>query len=364
MADPINAGNGGPYAGMVPGAPFTLAAPPAPPPSMVPARMTANLNMPLGVSMFAPPTAAANPVAAAMQARPVAPGGPVAGFVAGAPAAPPPAPAAAAAAPAAGASTVPPGAPTIASTVTPAPASATPGTTPLPQGTPTDGEATPGAAGVAPGGTGAGGGYGAMPAAGTHGVTNPFGQIQMGFNNQFATGQQWRDQALDYINQGGGNIFDRATRARAIIGIDNAVMGPNNQGASAAQGADSYNTAMATLGAASTQNESAHYTADQENVRAAAQVAAEMEKWHGTPLQTGGTSFTNAQGLTSTVNTFAMPPTKPGQGMIDVGPNKVREDAAWPVALKVGAPYKGADGTYPVMGKQVIVKNGTVSEIK
>jgi len=77
-------------------------------------------------------------------------------------------------------------------------------------------------------------------------LMNPEGTINRGFDLQSQRTQNFMDQALGYINAG-GNIFERATRGRAIANILAATMGPNNVGAVQGQGADSMNNALAGI---------------------------------------------------------------------------------------------------------------------
>lgn len=85
--------------------------------------------------------------------------------------------------------------------------------------------------------------YASTPAGG---MMNPEGTINRGFDFQSQRTEHFMQQALDYINQG-SDIFDRATRGRAIAGILAATMGPNNVGAVQGQGADSMNNALAGI---------------------------------------------------------------------------------------------------------------------
>lgn len=90
-----------------------------------------------------------------------------------------------------------------------------------------------------PAGGAAGGGY----AGGGTGLQDPTGAIGFGFGQQEARGYRTLQSALDYINQG-SDIFDRATRGRAISGILPTAFGPNNQGAVEGQGIDALNGAV------------------------------------------------------------------------------------------------------------------------
>lgn len=101
---------------------------------------------------------------------------------------------------------------------------------------------------------GAGGSYSSLtpPGASTAAIpgapgnlTNPFAAASAGFDRQGQNAQGYMRQALDYIDQG-TDIFDRATRARAITGILGATAGPNNAGAVYGQGADTLNSGIAS----------------------------------------------------------------------------------------------------------------------
>jgi hypothetical protein len=100
----------------------------------------------------------------------------------------------------------------------------------------------------------------APPAGGS--ITNPGASISAAFDAQNARARSFMDSALSYINDG-KDIFDRATRGRAISGILGAVMGPNNQGQVTGQGIDSYNTNLANIQDTNTSAAAQNYTADQ-----------------------------------------------------------------------------------------------------
>lgn len=76
------------------------------------------------------------------------------------------------------------------------------------------------------------------------GLTDPQGIINSGFDTQTARAENFIQQAMDYVNQG-GDIFERATRGRFINGLLQATVGPNNVGQVQGQGQDTLNSAIA-----------------------------------------------------------------------------------------------------------------------
>jgi hypothetical protein len=77
-------------------------------------------------------------------------------------------------------------------------------------------------------------------------LSNPAGAIANGFNAQQQRADENVQRAIDYIS-GGSSIFERATRGRAISGIYQSALGPNNEGAVSGQGADAFNSANAGI---------------------------------------------------------------------------------------------------------------------
>jgi hypothetical protein len=103
--------------------------------------------------------------------------------------------------------------------------------------------------------------------------------------------------AIDYIN-GGSDIFDRATRGRAIGNILGAVMGPNNQGATSGQGADAFNTSLAGIQNANTYANASMYGSDNSLV---GNIAT-------TGMQVGEQHYANATGTVPTGTTVGVDP--------------------------------------------------------
>ena len=96
------------------------------------------------------------------------------------------------------------------------------------------------------------------------------------------------DSALSYINDG-GDIFERATRGRAIGNILHAVVGPNNQGQVAGQGADAFNTSLAGLANTDTMAGAQMYGYDQSLAARQAEVAEQHYQASTGTVQTGST---------------------------------------------------------------------------
>lgn len=155
---------------------------------------------------------------------------------------------------------------------------------------------------------------GAMPA----GIRDPQAAISAGFDAQAQRAHGFMRDAIDYIN-GGSDIFDRATRGRAIGNILGAVMGPNNQGATSGQGADAFNNSLAgiqntntyanasmhgadsgligTLASAQMQANERHYETATGTVPTGTTVGVDPVTHMGIPLTTYGTRATHPGGM-------------------------------------------------------------------
>lgn len=205
-----------------------------------------------------------------------------------------------------------------------------------------------------------GGGAGLAPPVGGSGQIGPFrdptGVISAGYDRQQAYGQHFMDQALDYIN-GGGNIWERATRGRAISNILHAVVGQNNEGSAQASGANSLNSSIAGLEGASLGAQAQMYNAD-SNVLAGQQRNATSENvarmdLQGRTVQIGQTASQDpSTGLYLTTSNFAQPVPGPG-GMVTLKPQV-------PAPRQAAAPklVENATSIDKATGKPIIVKNG------
>ena len=210
---------------------------------------------------------------------------------------------------------------------------------------------------IVPGtGAGAQGGFGSVGP-----YRDPSGVISQGFQNQQAYAQNFMNQALNYI-QGGGDIFERATRGRAIAGILHAVAGQNNEGSVQGAGVDALNQSIAGVTGAGIGAEAQEYGADQTRGAREDEIAEQHYQAATTPVIAGA--------VTNPVNPYLPPipyyqnrPAVIGGKAMPTGPNATSAGAL-PAALKVGAPYKGADGTYNAGSKTVTVKNGQVTSIQ
>lgn len=205
-----------------------------------------------------------------------------------------------------------------------------------------------------------GGGMGTTPAVGSSGQIGPFrdptGVISAGYDRQQAYGDHFMRQALDYIS-GGNDIFEQATRGRAIAGILHAVAGQNNEGTAQASGANSLNSSIAGLEGASLGAQSQMYNAD-SNVLAGQQRNATQQDvarmdLQGRTVQTGQTmSYDPSTGMQTVVSNFAQPQAGQG-GMVTLKP-------LVPTPRQAAAPklVENATSTDMKTGKPIIVKNG------
>jgi hypothetical protein len=128
-----------------------------------------------------------------------------------------------------------------------------------------------------------------MPVAATPitaGLQNPSSTISGGYERQQAYAQNFLDQALNYI-QGGGDIFERATRGRAIGGILHAVAGQNNEGSAQAQGANGLNSAVAGIANAGTMAGAQMYGSDNSLAARQAEIGEQHYQYQNTPRAVG-----------------------------------------------------------------------------
>lgn len=327
----------------VPGLPPTVApipqvqpvarlAPQMPVPAQPPVAVPASSFVPRGPTPYGVP--GAQPAQAAVPAAPVA-----------TPAAPAPAPAPAPAAPAAAAPAATPAAPD-ATTFAPAPIADTRARVALPAAF--DASNTAAAS------------MGTTPPVGGSGQIGPFrdpaGVISAGYDRQQAYGQHFMDEALKYI-QGGSDIWDRATRGRAITGILHAVAGQNNEGSAQASGANSLNSSIAGLEGASMGAQAQMYNADSNVLagqqRNATQQAVAGLDLQGRTVQTGQTqSYDPSTGMYTTVSNFAQPQVGQG-GMVTLKPQV-------PTPRQAAAPklIENSTSVDTATGKPIKVING------
>ena len=203
---------------------------------------------------------------------------------------------------------------------------------------------------------GAGRGFIGVPGA-AGGLRDPQGIINAGFDTQQQRAQGNIDQALAYINQG-TNIFDRATRARAIAGVFNATLGPNNVGQVQGAGQDALNSALggvsqAGIGAAASEYGSTlGYAGNAERVGEAHYEAA-------TGSEPIGSDIVQTQ--------FGpMPVPRYGSRAGGMAPSPISATPAPSSGgLRVGAPAREADGSYSAPGgRTVTVRGGRITAIQ
>lgn len=189
------------------------------------------------------------------------------------------------------------------------------------------------------------------PAAGGSGQVgafrDPSGAISAGFQAQQAYGDHFMNQALDYIN-GGANIWEQATRGRAIGNILHAVAGQNNQGAVQGQGADALNQSIAGLSGASLGAQASMYGANMGYNANADRVGEQRYQTNADlrarTVQIGQTmSYDPSTGMQQIVGNYAQPQVGAG-GMVTLQPiSPPTRQAAAPKPV-VGATYRDAKG--------------------
>lgn len=204
---------------------------------------------------------------------------------------------------------------------------------------------------------------GSLPGLATGNLNNPIAGAAAGFDRQDATTQRLLGQALDYVN-GGGNIFERATRGRAIAGILHAVAGPNNAGGVYGAGVDSLNTGLASeANAATTAAQSGANvgaTTDAERDIAASRLEQERQLAELTPRASGtaiGRDPLTGLGVPLPTYSFVRPDANGNPVATPINATPPTTQKAAPI---VGATYTDAngnravlqaDGTYKPVGK-------------
>ena len=201
-----------------------------------------------------------------------------------------------------------------------------------------------------------GGGAPVPPYAGNGRFTDPSAAIANGINQQSGYANQLMQTALNYIGQG-KDIFDQATRGRAIAGILHAVAGNNNFAGVQGQGVDALNNAIAGITSAGIYGGAQMYGANQQLAGTQAQIAGQLqlEGGHTQPI---GTEPVNTAYGPIPMTTYGIINRAPG-GMVSVTP--VGPSAERRTQVPAGTKVKQPDGTYTLQnGQTVTVKNGAV----
>lgn len=184
---------------------------------------------------------------------------------------------------------------------------------------------------------------------------DPSGPISAGFQAQQAYGQGFLNQALDYIG-GGKDIFEQATRGRAIGNILHAVVGQNNEGSVQGQGADALNQSIAGISSASLGAGAQQYTADTNFATNAAHNATEMNiersRIAATPVPMGNTSGINNLNLPYNQTNYGQNVYAPGAAMPTLQPITPQREAPKEALIE------NASSTDKATGKPIVVKNG------
>ena len=177
---------------------------------------------------------------------------------------------------------------------------------------------------------------------------DPSGPISQGFQNQQAYAQNFLDQALKYIG-GGGDIFERATRGRAIAGILHAVAGQNNEGAVQGAGVDALNQSIAGVSSAGIGAQATEYNADQNLAGRVGEIGEQHYQAATTPRIAGATP-NPVNPYLPPIPYYELPPEQLGGKAMPAGPN-----AAAPAAAKV---VEGAASIDKATGKPIVFRNG------
>ncbi|HDR9868473.1 TPA: hypothetical protein QDE31_01615 [Burkholderia cenocepacia] len=202
------------------------------------------------------------------------------------------------------------------------------------------------------------------PAAGGAGAIagkfiDPAEAIQRGFDQQVAYRQQALQDIMAAAHQ--GNPGNYSFRLAHLIGA----MGANNFGAVQGQGVDALNQSIAGVSSAGIGAGAAMYGADQALAGRLAEVGEQHFQAATGSVPTGTTMGTDPLiGAAVPLTTYGQRPS--AAGMVPMPYNPAPPvSSALPSGLKVGASYKGADGTYNTpQGKKVTIKNGAVSAIE
>lgn len=185
-----------------------------------------------------------------------------------------------------------------------------------------------------------GGGGAPVPSyAGNGRFTDPSAAIANGINQQSGYANQLMQTALNYIGQG-KDIFDQATRGRAIAGILHAVAGNNNFAGVQGQGVDALNNAVAGITSAGIYGGAQMYGADVGHQNVLAENAGREQLQRGV-TQTTGSRIEMINGIPTLVNEYGMV-SRNANGGYDVTPVGAAADRA--PKFQVGKQYKDAQG--------------------
>lgn len=193
---------------------------------------------------------------------------------------------------------------------------------------------------------------------------DPSGAISNGFAQQQQSAQDYISQALNYI-QGGGSIFERATRGRAIANIMHAVVGPNDQGQVEGQGADALNQSLAGVSSAAIGANASMYGSDNAlTANAQRLTSAQNEVQYNminTPHVSGQRIVAGPGGIPMAVNTYSLSqpsgtPAAPGSAMptlkaLDNKPEQPKVIGATYYDAKGKAAVLQQDGSYKPVGQ-------------
>lgn len=186
---------------------------------------------------------------------------------------------------------------------------------------------------------------------------DPYPALQAGYNAQEAFANRFIDRALNYISEG-GNIFEQATRGRAIANILHATVGPNNQGATYGGAADSLNNAIAGITSAGIGANAQMYGADQGLAGRTAEIAGQerisQNQLAATPRPAGQTITYDRNQLPNIVQNYVLPTFSDVNGH----PTVTGSQSVTP-AVRNAAPQTPVEGsTGNVGGKPVVFQNG------
>lgn len=186
---------------------------------------------------------------------------------------------------------------------------------------------------------------------------DPYPALQAGYNAQEAFANRFIDRALNYIS-GGRDIFEQATRGRAIANVLHATVGPNNQGATYGGAADSLNNAIAGITSAGIGANAQMYGADQGLAGRTAEIAGQerisQNQLAATPRAAGQTITYDRNQLPNIVQNYVLPTFSDVGGHPTVTGSKSVTPEVRNAAPQV--PVEGSTGN--VGGKPVVFQNG------
>lgn len=178
---------------------------------------------------------------------------------------------------------------------------------------------------------------------GGFGLANPAGTIDSAFDRQMAMNREVLAQATDYV-QGGGNVFEQATRTKLMAPLIASIINGNDLGRSQAGGVNTMNSAAAGIAGAGIGAGAQRYSADARLTGDMAQNNVHQYEVMTSSVPTGTTLVPDpVTGLGVPVTTYGQRPAAGGM----------------PTPYQQAKPQGPAEGsTSTSKGKPIVYRNG------